>query len=49
MNEDNLTDSYSQEANENMKVTIENLTYLDDIGAIGSHYMVSNVIRNCAK
>ena len=25
MDEENLTDSYSQEANENMKVTIENL------------------------
>ena len=34
MNEDNLTDSYSQEANENMKVTIENLkTNLTQVGS----------------
>ena len=34
MNEEDLTDSYSQEANENMKVTIENLvTSLTQVGS----------------
>ena len=34
MNEEDLTDSYSQEANENMKVAIEKLrTYLEQIGS----------------
>ena len=34
MNEEDLTDSYSQEANQNMKVTIENLvTSLTQVGS----------------
>ena len=34
MNEEDLTDSYSQEANENMKVAIEKLrTDLEQIGS----------------
>ena len=38
MNEEDLTDSYSQEANENMKVAIENLkTSLNDVGSADAY------------
>ena len=38
MNEEDLTDSYSQEANENMKVAIENLkTTLNDVGSADAY------------
>ena len=38
MNEEDLTDSYSQEANENMKVTIENLvTNLTQVGSADAY------------
>ena len=38
MNEEDLTDSYSQEANENMKVAIENLvTYLTQVGSADAY------------
>ena len=38
MDEGNLTDSYSQEANENMKVTIENLkTNLEQVGSADAY------------
>ncbi len=38
MDEENLTDSYSQEANENMKVTIENLrSNLEQVGSADAY------------
>tara|TARA_X000001036_G_scaffold418237_1_gene436909 strand:+ start:492 stop:1130 length:639 start_codon:yes stop_codon:yes gene_type:complete len=38
MNEEDLTDSYSQEANENMKVAIDNLkTSLNDVGSADAY------------